>query len=205
MTQFKKGDKVEVDGFKVGDKVKVVYGGAGISAKDIGKITTVIAVHPEAGYYAKLVVDGEGFDYSSYTNKRAIVCATKSVEKVVDAVDFTRPVETRDGKPVTIVTTTGRGDYSVLAYIGNKTSPDIFTSEGKYYAAGAKSNFDLRNVEPKPVTDVVYANVYKNEDGTLRAGTSFPTPEKAEAGRCQTHVGMVKITLVEGEYVSEEA
>ncbi len=79
-------------------------------------------------------------------------------EHVTDSVDFDKPVQTRDGRTVTIITTKSRAAlYPVMAYIGKSDNIQNFTAEGKFYANGEVSDADIMNV---PVEITTYINVY---------------------------------------------
>ena len=45
-------------------------------------------------------------------------------------LDLTRPVQTRSGKPVTILTIKGRTNYPVIGYIGDEEHPSYWTMDG---------------------------------------------------------------------------
>lgn len=115
---------------------------------------------------------------------------------VPDQLDFTKPLETTSGAAFTLVTTEGEGAYPVLGYISG------FIREYNVEGKDRQDNiaFRLRNAVPKPATSEVYMNVYKKSDGTLWTAGTVETKEKAIAARLRSHVGMVKVMLVEGEY-----
>jgi hypothetical protein len=71
-------------------------------------------------------------------------------------IDFTKPIQTRDGHPVEIISTNLRGPHPVIGYVGNSKTFDQWTAEGKY-ALGAGC-FDLVNV---PEKRVIWLNVYE--------------------------------------------
>ena len=65
-------------------------------------------------------------------------------------IDFTKPVQTRDGRPVEIVMTNLRGLFAVAGYIGTNIDLSRWTCDGKYYLEQGESSLDLINV-PEPV------------------------------------------------------
>lgn len=75
------------------------------------------------------------------------------------ALDLTKPLQTRDGRPVVLITSEGRGKYPVMGYVGDDTGPTSWTSEGNYQAHTAPRDEDLVNVEDKP--DVFFGSIYR--------------------------------------------
>jgi hypothetical protein len=65
-------------------------------------------------------------------------------------IDITKPVRTRDGTPVEIISDKGRDPYTLVGYIGNGRELDEWAADGAYLP-GTKSNNDLENYEPEPV------------------------------------------------------
>ncbi len=110
----------------------------------------------------------------------------EKAKKVVNPIDFTKPLKTRGGRDVTLVTTTARDTrYPVLAYLGESTSLSMYTSEGKFYFDGSESDCDLMNV---PEEIVMYMNVYP---GLVH----FPTREQADAGAGINRIGCNRVVL----------
>jgi hypothetical protein len=64
-------------------------------------------------------------------------------------IDITKPVRTRDGTPVEIISNKGREPYTLVGYIGNNRELDEWAADGAYLT-GTKSNNDLENYEPEP-------------------------------------------------------
>lgn len=60
-------------------------------------------------------------------------------------IDFSKPVQTKYGKPVHILSTVARGSYPVKGYIGEDVSLQGWTLDGTYII-GTKSPYDLKNV-----------------------------------------------------------
>jgi hypothetical protein len=65
-------------------------------------------------------------------------------------IDITKPVRTREGTPVEIISDKGREPYPLVGYIGNGRELDEWAADGAYLT-GTKSNNDLENYEPRPV------------------------------------------------------
>jgi hypothetical protein len=67
-------------------------------------------------------------------------------------IDITKPVRTRDGTPVEIISDKGREPYTLVGYIGNGRELDEWAADGAYLP-GTKSNNDLENYKPEPQPD----------------------------------------------------
>lgn len=73
--------------------------------------------------------------------------------------DPKKPVQTKSGKKVSLVTTEGIGGYPLIGYMGERTFPELWTKEGKLHE-GCESPLDLINI---PEERDVWVNVY--DDG----------------------------------------
>jgi hypothetical protein len=75
-----------------------------------------------------------------------------------DMIDFDKPVQTRDGRRVTILTVEARDkDYPILGYVGEDTDLACWSTEGnRSWGSGC---FSLINA---PEKFVGYINVYEN-------------------------------------------
>jgi hypothetical protein len=62
-------------------------------------------------------------------------------------VDFSKPVKTRRGEPVEIVTANGRAPAPVIGYVGDDTIPTRWTRGGWYYVNHTPCDLDLFNAE----------------------------------------------------------
>lgn len=104
-------------------------------------------------------------------------------------IDWSKPVQTRDGRPVEIITTKGRDRlYPVMGYIADNTAPDHWDSKGRFYAgqtAGCPA--DLVNV---PEERELWLNV--NEGGVF-----FGYDTKQDAA---TFAGTGRIACVHVKY-----
>ena len=88
-------------------------------------------------------------------------------------LDLTKPVQTRDGRKVEIVTTKGREPYPVLGFIGELSFPTGWSADGAF-ELGTPSHHDLINTpEPKRVVDF-WAHVYADGSGKLLASKAGP-------------------------------
>lgn len=111
-------------------------------------------------------------------------------------IDFTKPVRTRDGRAVTILTTSARGKYAVLGNIEGDDVTDSWTLTGcnNVSLSGDKPN-DLINV---PQKYRVWANCYRpNSIGvdTLRTHGSRESADRYPGDR----VACIEIEFAEGQ------
>lgn len=71
-------------------------------------------------------------------------------------LDLTKPMQTRDGRQVTLLTTEGRGKHKFLGYIGDAEEPRSWSHDGATRQRGfneqpgSLSSDDLINVPEKP-------------------------------------------------------
>jgi hypothetical protein len=101
-------------------------------------------------------------------------------EDMAVKVDFSKPVQTRDGRPVKLVTTSGRGDYPVVGYVDKNDTLTLWTAEGKLLA-GYEGRLDLINV---PVKRVGWVNVTPFGQGSSIIGCPgyiYSSKEEAES------------------------
>jgi len=104
------------------------------------------------------------------------------------------PVATSCGERVEIITTTARGEYSIIGYIGQSTQLQRWTSAGFFYA---ESPLVVdRNLHFTPKIEVVHA--YKAVDGLVFATGHLPTAESwKRAG--YTYLGTITGPIVPPE------
>lgn len=74
------------------------------------------------------------------------------------SIDFTKPLQTRDGKKVRLLCTDAREPYPVIALIEETKLPGCFTSDGRD-TRGSESSWDLINVPEEVMVDR-WMNVY---------------------------------------------
>ena len=123
-----------------------------------------------------------------------------SFELVEPPIDWTKPVQTRDGTPVNILSREGRGTFPVIGYIGDATDVDTWTAEGKY-RTNKSGPEDLMNVPEAPKQREVWLNVFKNSRGELTTGISYGSRENANfSGVADKRVGCIKVVLTEGQF-----
>lgn len=156
--------------FKVGDRVYHV------SNKNI--IYTVEAVHTD------------GLVFVGYSN---LGPSPFSVYRHVTRIDFSKPVTTRDGRPVRILCT-DRKEHprSVVALITQEGGKEIiytYFPKGNYQETEVESVADLINPPVKK-----YINLFKNDVGRMY----YNTLEEAEkSGNASKNAGYVKTIEVE--------
>ena len=120
--------------------------------------------------------------------------------KVRTAIDWNKPLQTRDGDPVTIITREGRGKYSVMGYIGDEDYTAHWLPDGRFFDEEDPDGRDIINVPEKPMQKEVWFNVFK-EEGTLRTGYRFDTRQEAdEFPSAQHRVACIKVVLTEGQF-----
>lgn len=116
-------------------------------------------------------------------------------------IDFSKPVQTRDGRPVEIITTKGRGTYPVLGYAGDSAILFTWTTDGKLLAANMEEvAVNLVNV-PEPV--VGWVNVYAGE------GFFHASRDQADRSFRLSRRALLKLTYTKGnatvEIIEEKA
>lgn len=185
--------------FKVGDKVRLVKARNDCSQsnepgwnnswqppmtrKVEQKAEGVIIRIRQSGIYTD--IDGYGYPPDSF-------------ELVRPAIDWDKPLQTRGGDPVTIITREGRGKYSVIGYIGDEDGMAQWLPDGRFF--DEEGHADIINVPEKPMQKEVWFNIFK-EDGTLRTGHRFDTRQEADDSPSGfDRVGCIKVVLTEGQF-----
>jgi len=83
-------------------------------------------------------------------------------ETMADKLDLTKPVQTRDGRPVRILANDMKADQPVVGVVTNNDGREFVAQwdvSGKFYQRSTHEGpTDLINVPPKPVK--YYAHVY---------------------------------------------
>lgn len=111
-------------------------------------------------------------------------------------IDFTKPVQTRSGIPVTILTTQVRGSrYPVIGYLGQETIFSEWTSDGRWlYSSRDPNPKDIINV---PEKRTAYVNIVK---GAKRVRLYRTAQEAASAfDQDGPLIARVKIEYTEGQ------
>lgn len=91
---------------------------------------------------------------------------------MADKLDLTKPVQTRDGRPVRILCADARfgTGYTIVGLIDNGGADTWCSWKPSGFALqdGKERNYDLINVPPKPVK--YYAHVYRRPNGCVWIG-----------------------------------
>jgi hypothetical protein len=103
-------------------------------------------------------------------------------------IDFTKPVTTRSGLVVDVVSISLRGDYPVGGYLGEDDTFIRWSKDGKYFISRVDSEFDLVNL---PTTIVRYFNVYPQ---------SYTSRERADWSACGERLACIRVEFREGQY-----
>jgi hypothetical protein len=74
-------------------------------------------------------------------------------------IDFTKPVQTRNGYSVRIISTDGHQYYPVVGYIGDAKSPAAWGLDGAIFSSLQVNDYDLIQVPEKKTLDV-WINIY---------------------------------------------
>jgi len=100
------------------------------------------------------------------------------------AIDWTKPVQTRDGRKVRVLCTDGPDLwYSVIGMVDGRLCPETWTIDGVHFANGVTSNLDIINTPDPPVTVTGWVNVYSDrasivyltrDDATFHHGVNGP-------------------------------
>jgi hypothetical protein len=139
----------------------------------------------------------EGFYYASQTPNEMDLLE-EMVEAAKPTIDFTKPLQTRMGDPVQLITTEGRGQYPIIGYIADSKTPATWTKDGNKLQ-GVSRTEDLVNVPP--AKQVAYINVYAGDQST---GMYRLNDSRAEADeRAQPtkgRVACVRIEYTEGQF-----
>ncbi len=115
--------------------------------------------------------------------------------------DPTKPVQTADGMPVSLISQEGRGKYPLIGYIGDSDVLRLWDKYGNYDSRFPQLN--LVNVPERTLLCVV--NVYKDRADSLTASDYTLFETVAETSRRRDCLEVVKIyregdkTIVEQE------
>lgn len=112
-------------------------------------------------------------------------------------LDPTKPLQTRDGRKVSLITTEGRGDYPLVGYVGEEDTPTSWTKEGEWRKRGGNFPIDLINI---PEDVYVWINVYKDKAGKLNRGGVHGSRKSADAMQDDGRISRIRVKLVEGQW-----
>lgn len=104
------------------------------------------------------------------------------------ALDLSKPVQTRDGRPVTIITTEGREPWALLGYVSDDKVPRTWYSDGAVFSDAQSQNDPINAPEPKR-SGVVWVNVYPKywgiwgtKEAADREASPIASPASASPG-----------------------
>jgi hypothetical protein len=108
-------------------------------------------------------------------------------------IDFNKAVQTRDGRPVTILTTGARGKFSVVGYVGDSDDITTWRSTGEFNGV-VNHYLDLLNV---PERRVRYLLVWP--DGKFALAHSRERADK-DYDDLDKLIARVRVEYTEGQY-----
>ena len=157
--------------------------------------------------YANLLSQGQQYDVTFVSDVAVIVAgvphptwslgwrATRfQIVTSVPKLDLTKPVQTRDGRPVRILCSDAPGDWCIVGLIGEKV---LSWQANGQYSTLRESQADLVNVPPKPAEQTAEVILYRTAKGrvilTIANGTTFGSSAKDRV------LGRKTVTITEGE------
>lgn len=149
----------------------------------------------EGSQHAEQAWTIDGFFYMSRNECRADLIEVEQ-ENAMTKLDLSKDVQTKDGRPVTILTTKGRGNYPILGYVGDNTTLVLWQQDGRCgNAAAVGDHADLVNA-PKVV--VRYINIY--EGGAAEMHTSRERADTLAGRTSATRIACKRVEITEGEF-----
>lgn len=97
-----------------------------------------------------------------------------------EMIDFTKPVRTKSGEPVEIITTEGRGPCPVIGYVGERYVVYQWFLDGRFSVKQTETLVDLENIPQKRSGWTVVRKGYLGHR-SLESEAIYPTKEQAEA------------------------
>ena len=107
-------------------------------------------------------------------------------------IDVNKKYRTRDGRPVELITTSARGAWPVIGYIGDSEGLRRWSHDGTNYNFSRTDALALVEVKPKRV---MWLNVYPSGNGVVHESR-----EDADEGRMENRIARLKIQFEEGQY-----
>lgn len=117
-------------------------------------------------------------------------------ETMADKLDLTKPVQTRDGRPVRILCVDRKGSLPVVGLVPDRKNgvewPHCWTADGHHGHSlmSDERGHDLINVPPKPVK--YYAHVYRRPNGCVWIGNCGADDGKRVPPSCDGRSEFVK-------------
>ena len=111
-----------------------------------------------------------------------------ALQKDDPMIDPTKPLSTKEGERVELLSFKGRGKFTIVGYIGKSTLATSWTAEGQFCLDGPDER-DLVNLP------CVYLNIYP--DGIAQM---FASRLDADMNATGKRVGRMCVEIKEGEY-----
>jgi hypothetical protein len=65
-------------------------------------------------------------------------------------IDITKPIRTKSGEPVEIISDSGRKPFTLVGYAGVRRTTTVWHADGKMNGPNSQSSFDLENYGSEP-------------------------------------------------------
>lgn len=175
--------------FKIGSRVR--YVGEGYDSHGEGYDLVNGRLYTVLGYTK---YDSLQIHQAQVNGKHGRSC--EPFELVSEPLDFTRPLRTKCGKSVTIISMEGRCSQPVLGYIGDDIVLKTWNLDGTYCDAQTPWPFDLENYEEE-VEITGYLNIYPEGHAVYN-----PSKELADNAANKDRIACVaiKTTYKKGQY-----
>lgn len=122
-------------------------------------------------------------------------------EPLKPVLDLTKPVQTKDGQAVTILSQEAQGPFSIVGLLGGYVYQ--WDKEGR--RCGSTSKADLVNVPPKPRVMTAEMLLYQTAAGKIIVTVLLPGGDLMGAGAQARILGRKTITITEGEGMGDKA
>ena len=117
-------------------------------------------------YRLRFVVEPEGIGLPlPYKYARIPRPQPQPAEPPTKPIDWTKPVRTKDGRPVRVLCTDGPGDYPVVGFVDKCPAAQQWTLAGAW-EKGSTHEKDLENA-PQRIQREYWANIYSDGAGGL--------------------------------------
>ena len=84
-------------------------------------------------------------------------------------VDGNYLAQTRDGRPVKLITTRGREPWTNVGYIVNDVTPNVWRANGFYHLGDIPYELDLINIPEPKRSGEVWVNFFIETNGNVNA------------------------------------
>ncbi|HET8685549.1 MAG TPA: hypothetical protein VFM18_02655 [Methanosarcina sp.] len=117
-------------------------------------------------------------------------------------INFTKPVQTRDGLPVRILCTDRKDDYPIVGLVKYQSGEEVrtWTDSGSYSLDLTNRHKDLMNV---PETKIYYMNVYWNRVGVYNSSLEQAHSNINESAQSE-YICTLKLTYENDVLVKKE-